>query len=124
MDEHIPVLFAESLEYLAIRPDGIYVDATFGAGGHSRGILKQLEWRPARCLRCGSVCGAARGADRRSALHLRSLQLSRALQRRWTCSDIGPVDGVLFDLGVSSMQFDDSVARLFVPRIAPRSTCG
>ena len=40
MDQHIPVLLEPSLDYLAIRPDGIYVDATFGAGGHSRAIFR------------------------------------------------------------------------------------
>src|SRR5690606_28466455 len=39
---HIPVLWKESIAALAIKPDGIYVDCTFGGGGHSRGILEQL----------------------------------------------------------------------------------
>lgn len=38
-DYHIPVLFHETMQYLNIQPDGVYVDATFGGGGHSRGIL-------------------------------------------------------------------------------------
>jgi len=42
-DYHIPVLFHETIQYLNINPDGIYVDATFGGGGHSRGILSQLS---------------------------------------------------------------------------------
>lgn len=40
---HIPVLLGPALEYLAIQPDGIYVDATFGAGGHSSAILARLS---------------------------------------------------------------------------------
>ena len=39
---HVPVLFEESLDGLDIRPDGVYVDLTFGGGGHSRGILQRL----------------------------------------------------------------------------------
>src|SRR3954453_18736639 len=42
-DYHIPVLYNEVLEGLNINPDGIYVDATFGGGGHSRGILEKLS---------------------------------------------------------------------------------
>ena len=41
-DYHVPVLFHETMEHLSIIPNGIYVDATFGGGGHSRGILSKL----------------------------------------------------------------------------------
>ena len=42
MQYHVPVLLARSVDALAIRPDGVYVDATFGGGGHSREILSRL----------------------------------------------------------------------------------
>ena len=42
MDYHLPVMLTESIEGLAIRPDGTYVDATFGGGGHSRALLERL----------------------------------------------------------------------------------
>jgi len=41
-DYHIPVLFQESIDALNIKPDGVYVDCTFGGGGHSKGILQKL----------------------------------------------------------------------------------
>ena len=44
---HVPVLFAESIDLLNIRPDGMYVDLTFGGGGHSRGILAFRKGAPA-----------------------------------------------------------------------------
>ena len=105
MDQHIPVLYQQSLEYLAIRPDGIYVDATFGAGGHSRGILERLQ--SGRLIAFDADPSAA---SRALALKDASFtfvqsnfrELSPALDRL----GIEQVDGVLFDLGVSSMQFD------------------
>jgi len=106
MDQHIPVLFEQSLEYLAIRPDGIYVDATFGAGGHSRGILERLQGGrliafdadPQAQLRASAISSSA-------FIFVPSnfRELGTALDRL----GIDRVDGVLYDLGVSSMQFDD-----------------
>jgi 16S rRNA (cytosine1402-N4)-methyltransferase len=106
MDEHIPVLFEESLELLAIRPDGIYVDATFGAGGHSRGILSRLsggrliafDADPSAAPRAALIADPSF-----TFVPCNFREISTALDRL----DIGQVDGVLFDLGVSSMQFDD-----------------
>jgi 16S rRNA (cytosine1402-N4)-methyltransferase len=107
MDEHIPVLFEESLEFLAIRPDGIYVDATFGAGGHSRGILTRLrggrliafDADPQAQVRAAAITDPAF-----TFAQSNFRELSSVLDRL----GIEQVDGVLYDLGVSSMQFDQA----------------
>ncbi len=106
MDQHVPVLFEASLEYLAIRPDGIYVDATFGAGGHSRGILARLTSGRLIALDADpSAAGrAAQIADRHFTFAQSNFRhISSALDRL----GIERVDGILFDLGISSMQFDE-----------------
>jgi 16S rRNA (cytosine1402-N4)-methyltransferase len=106
MEQHIPVLYEPVLTYLAVRPDGIYVDATFGAGGHSRGILSRL--RGGRLIALDADPSAQ---DRAAAINDPAFtfvpsnfrELGTALDRL----GIEMVDGVLYDLGVSSMQFDD-----------------
>jgi 16S rRNA (cytosine1402-N4)-methyltransferase len=106
MDEHIPVLLGPSLEYLAIRPDGIYVDATFGAGGHSRAILQRLQRGrliafdadPQAALRAAAIAD-----DRFTFVPSNFRELASCLDRL----QVELVDGVLYDLGVSSMQFDE-----------------
>ncbi|MGA8577025.1 MAG: 16S rRNA (cytosine(1402)-N(4))-methyltransferase RsmH, partial [Candidatus Cybelea sp.] len=104
---HQPVLLETAVEYLAIRPGGIYVDATFGGGGHARSILQHLEGGrliavdadPHAAARAASIADA-----RFTFVHANFREITRVLDR---CS-IASVDGVLFDLGVSSMQLDDA----------------
>jgi 16S rRNA (cytosine1402-N4)-methyltransferase len=104
---HQSVLLAESLEYLSIRPDGIYVDATFGAGGHSRAILQRLNGG-----RLISIDADPEAVERARAIHDASFTFVQAnfsqLRRVLEDCRIEAVDGVLFDLGVSSMQLDDA----------------
>ncbi|HKU66803.1 MAG TPA: 16S rRNA (cytosine(1402)-N(4))-methyltransferase RsmH [Candidatus Baltobacteraceae bacterium] len=107
MDQHIPVLFEAALDYLAILPDGIYVDATFGAGGHSRGILQHL--RSGRLIAFDADPSAAPRAasisdPRFTFVPSNFRELSQALDRL----GIEQIDGALYDLGVSSMQFDEA----------------
>ena len=104
---HVSVLLEQSLEYLAIRPDGIYVDATFGAGGHSRAILERLrggrlialDADPNAAARAASI-----GDPSLTFVHANFSELGRVLDE---CG-VPLVDGVLFDLGVSSMQLDEA----------------
>ncbi len=104
MSYHSPVLLAECLDFLNLRPDGTYVDATFGGGGHSRAILERLGPN-GRLIAFDQDPDAQANAlkDSRFTLvphnfeHLkRFLKLDRAPQ----------VDGILADLGVSSHQLD------------------
>lgn len=107
---HISVLLAEAVQGLAVRADGRYVDATFGRGGHSRAILDLLA--PEGCLlaidRDPTAIEASRCfADdpRFSICHGAFSELETFLnEKQWT----GTVDGILFDLGVSSPQLDDA----------------
>jgi 16S rRNA (cytosine1402-N4)-methyltransferase len=106
---HIPVLARRAVEWLAVRGGGLYVDATFGAGGYSRAILATAGARVIALDRDpGAVAqGAALVEESNGALMLieeRFGDLPAALQRH----DITAVDGVVFDLGVSSMQLDEA----------------
>lgn len=103
---HRPVLLQESLDGLAIRPEGIYVDCTFGGGGHSRGILGRLGPQ-------GRLFAFDQDSDARLNLpddsRITFLPHNfRHLGRFLKLHEVPPVDGILADLGVSSHQFDQS----------------
>lgn len=107
---HLPVLPAEAIEALRVRADGFYVDATFGRGGHSAAIVQRLgaEGRLLALDRDPQACQAAWrrfGEDRRFRIEHASFTRLQALLE--ATGQLGRVDGVLFDLGVSSPQFDD-----------------
>lgn len=106
--EHITVLLNEAVAALAIRPDGIYVDGTFGRGGHSRRILGQLgaEGRLIAFDRdpVAIAAGEALGDARLTLVHQAFSHFGEELDRL----GVGQVDGVLLDLGVSSPQLDDA----------------
>ncbi|MDO9372722.1 MAG: 16S rRNA (cytosine(1402)-N(4))-methyltransferase RsmH [Gammaproteobacteria bacterium] len=107
---HIPVLLEEALAGLAIKPDGLYVDGTFGRGGHAAGLLQRLG-RDGRLLALDKDPQAVQAgleglaADRRFMIERGSFSmLKRHVEGRgW----LGKVDGVLLDLGMSSPQLDD-----------------
>ena len=108
MGAHRAVLLEEALGALALRPAGIYVDATFGRGGHSRAILERLgpSGRLIALDRDPQAIAAARAiADPRfTAEHAPFSELAAVLARH----GIGKVHGVLADLGVSSPQLEDA----------------
>ncbi|HXG38926.1 MAG TPA: 16S rRNA (cytosine(1402)-N(4))-methyltransferase RsmH [Bacteroidota bacterium] len=108
---HTPVLLEEVLHYLLTAPDGVYVDATVGGGGHATAVLEKLGSR-------GLVIGIDTDSDAIAAAQRRLesfgqravlvqdnfRNLKAILAARW----LQHVDGVLFDLGVSSFQLDEA----------------
>ncbi len=108
--DHVPVLFNEALKALNILPSGIYMDGTFGRGGHSGAILEQLD-SDGRLLGIDkdpqAVAHAKEvfGDDKRfSIMHGSFAMLEQLAQQSGVA---GKVDGLLLDLGVSSPQLDD-----------------
>ena len=101
---HIPVLLQQSVEGLAIKPNGTYVDVTFGGGGHSREILKHLG-NEGRLFAFDQDTDAAANAiaDDRFTLIQQNFKYLRQYLRFY---GVTQVDGVLGDFGVSSHQFD------------------
>lgn len=103
---HTPVLLKEVIQLLQINPDGVYVDCTFGGGGHSREILKKLSPQ-------GKLIAFDQDMDARMNLPEDAKLLFvpsnfRYIQRFLRLHDIKEVDGVIADLGVSSFQFDEA----------------
>lgn len=104
---HRPVLLGEAVEALAVRPDGVYLDATFGRGGHARAILARLGAKGRLLLndRDPEAIALARaefGGDPRVLIR----QGDFATIADWPALADG-LDGALFDLGVSSPQLED-----------------
>ncbi len=103
---HITVLLQEAVDALVIRPEGTYVDATFGGGGHSRLILQHLGQQ-------GQLIAFDQDEDaRRNLIDDTRLtfydQNFKELKRMLRYGGIRKVDGILADLGVSSHQFDEA----------------
>lgn len=103
---HIPVLLNEAVDALMIRPDGIYVDCTFGGGGHSKSILEKLGAK-------GKLIAFDQDEDARRNVpgDPRIIFVPhnfRHLSRFLKLHGIKQVDGILADLGVSSHQFDEA----------------
>jgi len=102
---HVPVLLNESIDGLNIKPDGIYVDVTFGGGGHSREILKHLSEK-------GHLYSFDQDADaERNIVNDSRFTFVRSnfryLKNWMKYYNVDHIDGLLADLGVSSHHFDD-----------------
>ena len=107
--QHIPVLLPEAIDAIATRPDGVYVDGTFGRGGHSRALLARLSPQ-GRLLafdkdpEAVAVAQQLAAEDSRFAIaHQGFAELASELAAR----GIAQIDGLLLDLGVSSPQIDN-----------------
>lgn len=103
---HVPVLFNESIEGLQIKPNGVYIDVTFGGGGHSKGILSQLNDQ-------GTLYSFDQDkdtqqnipSDHRFHFVWSNFRYIRNFMRYYQVTE---VDGILADLGVSSHHFDEA----------------
>lgn len=109
--QHRPVMLAEVLEQLAIKEDGIYLDGTFGRGGHSQGILSLLG-------ASGHLLGFDRDVDAVDSEIAKAMLKDKRFTLKHSCFSalesvvageglVGQIDGILLDLGVSSPQLDD-----------------
>ena len=100
MESHVPVLLEETLEALAVKPGGRYVDGTFGRGGHAREIVR----------RGGEVLGIDRDEEAVAAAGDIRVVHGRHGEMKEIANEIGwqEVDGILLELGVSSPQLDDA----------------
>ncbi len=103
---HVPVLLGPSIDGLDIRPDGIYVDVTFGGGGHAREIANRLDGKGHLFVFDQDEDAEANlwGADNVTLIISNFRHLTRWMKYYGVS---GRVDGILADLGVSSHQFDD-----------------
>src|SRR5690606_28035315 len=99
---HVPVMLRECMDALAIKPDGTYVDVTFGGGGHAREILKHLgaSGRLYAFDQDPDALGNAIDDGRFVLIH----QNFRFLKNNLRLHGVMAVDGILADLGVSSHQ--------------------
>ena len=105
---HIPVLVEEAVEWLAVRPEGVYLDATVGAGGHAKAILERLT--TGRLIAIDKDPMAVEIARENLKAHAERLTLVEQdfSELRWLLGRLAlaGVDGILADLGLSQMQID------------------
>ena len=108
--EHTPVLLNESIDGLDIRPDGIYVDGTLGRGGHSIEIVKRLD--AGRLIAIDRDADAIHAAGKLFSDHRDRISFVRGnfknLSEILDSEGVAAADGMLFDLGVSSPQLDNT----------------
>jgi len=109
---HCPVMLREAMEFLKVRADGNYIDATAGAGGHSEQILRVLEGGQGRLLAIDRDPDALNIVRERLKSYGGKLMLMEGnfagLNALHAASGMPPADGILADLGLSSMQIEDA----------------
>jgi 16S rRNA (cytosine1402-N4)-methyltransferase len=103
---HVPVLLTETIAAFQIDPSGIYVDCTFGGGGHSKAILEKLG-PEGKLFVFDQDADASRNLPNDPRVQFIN-QNFRHLQRMLKWKEVNAVDGILADLGVSSHQFDEA----------------
>ena len=104
---HNPVLLTECIDALDIKPGGIYIDVTFGGGGHSRAILERFGAGPGKLLAFDQDADARANADAINDPRLTFIPANfRNLKRFLRLYGVKQVDGILADLGISSHQID------------------
>ncbi len=103
---HVPVLLSETLDALQVKPNGVYVDCTFGGGGHSKAILERLNGN-GKLIAFDQDEDAAKNLTEDERVLFVPYNF-RHLQRFLRLHQYLQVDGILADLGVSSHQFDES----------------
>ncbi len=103
---HTPVLLRETIDGLEVRQDGIYVDCTFGGGGHSREILKKLGPEGKLIVFDQDVSARQNVPEDQRVVFIQ--QNFRHLQKFMRLNKVPHADGILADLGVSSHQFDEA----------------
>jgi 16S rRNA (cytosine1402-N4)-methyltransferase len=110
MKTHVPVMVNEALELLNIKPEGRYIDCTVGTGGHAAAILERLA-PEGKLLGIDTDPEAIHAAESSLAIYSSATILVNDnftnLEEICTRLSFQPVDGILFDLGMSSMQLDD-----------------
>lgn len=108
--KHKSVLLKETIEYLNIRPDGVYVDGTLGGGGHAYEVCKRLS-KKGRFVGIDQDEDAIKAATRRLSEFEDKIQIIRGnycdMQEVLAEEGLAGVDGIVLDLGVSSYQLDD-----------------
>jgi 16S rRNA (cytosine1402-N4)-methyltransferase len=114
---HIPVLLGECLEGLNIRPDGVYVDLTFGGGGHSRAIFEQLSEK-GKLIAFDQDSDAAKNTWEAPNFHFVAANFAY-FYNHLRMLGFPKVDGILADLGVSSHQFDAAARGFSIRENAP-----
>ena len=104
---HITVMLEEAVEGLAVKPSGIYVDCTFGRGGHSRKILEKLGVNGRLIALDRDIAAVDSAASIQDARFQMVHQHFAGLEDALAALDVQAVDGVLLDLGISSPQIDE-----------------